>query len=77
MVTELATASLDDLLFKPDSVATLKVKWSLPLVISMAFNIADGMHYLHAKDPAIIHRDLKPANVLVTDKCVCKSKSSP
>lgn len=39
----------------------LRLRWQL------AYDIADAMHYLHAKcSPAILHLDLKPLNVLVT-----------
>jgi serine/threonine protein kinase len=29
--------------------------------------IAQGMNYLHGRDPPSMHRDLKPENVLVTE----------
>ena len=37
----------------------------IPLVISMALDIARGMAYLHSQSPPIILRDLKSPNVLV------------
>ena len=29
-------------------------------------DVAEGMAYLHGRDPLIIHRDLKPENILLT-----------
>jgi len=39
-----------------DSESTL----SPDLVISIALDVAQGMHYLHSQKPAIIHRSLLP-----------------
>jgi serine/threonine protein kinase len=37
-------------------------------VISMAYDVARGMAYLHAWSPPLIHRDLKSLNLLITDQ---------
>lgn len=33
--------------------------------LSFALGLAEGMHYLHTRDPILIHRDLKSLNVLI------------
>jgi serine/threonine protein kinase len=33
--------------------------------IEIALKIAEGMEYLHTRDPMIVHRDLKSNNILV------------
>jgi serine/threonine protein kinase len=33
--------------------------------IEIALKIAEGMEYLHTRDPMIVHRDLKSHNILV------------
>ncbi len=38
---------------------------SIELSLSIAFDVAQGMMYLHELNPQIIHRDLSPSNVLV------------
>lgn len=40
------------------------ISWARKL--SVARGLADGMHYLHTRDPILIHRDLKSLNVLLT-----------
>lgn len=35
--------------------------------ITMAYQIAQAMHYLHTTNPPIIHRDLKSSNCLVDE----------
>ena len=37
----------------------------LDLRLSMAVDVAEGMLYLHTRDPPIIHRDLKSHNLFV------------
>jgi serine/threonine protein kinase len=36
------------------------------MVLRMSIDIAQGMNYLHTRQPRIIHLDLKPANILVS-----------
>ena len=40
-----------------------ELEW--PLRLKIAFDIAQGMQFLHNINPPLIHRDLKSANVLV------------
>ena len=44
----------------------------------LALDIANGMEYLHSRDPPIYHLDLKPNNVLISERdnaYVCKASS--
>ena len=38
---------------------------SIPICIKIAFDIAEGLHFLHNLPTPILHRDLKPGNVLL------------
>jgi hypothetical protein len=44
-------------------------KQDLPILkrLSIALDIADGMEYLHNRNPPIIHRDLKSHNIFITE----------
>ncbi|KAJ4764794.1 protein kinase family protein [Rhynchospora pubera] len=69
IVTEyLSRGSLYRLLHKPGARETLDVKRCL----SMAFDVAQGMNYLHKRNPPIVHRDLKSPNLLVDKKYTVK-----
>lgn len=35
------------------------------ILLDIAIQIADGMHFLHSRRPKVMHRDLKPSNVLL------------
>ncbi|CAN1297880.1 Serine/threonine-protein kinase CTR1 [Linum perenne] len=62
IVTEyLSRGSLHKLLHKPDARLVLDERRRL----SMAYDVAIGMNYLHQLRPPIVHRDLKSPNLLV------------
>ncbi|XP_028783038.1 serine/threonine-protein kinase CTR1 [Neltuma alba] len=69
IVTEyLSRGSLFELLRMPDARLVLSEKRRL----SMAYDVASGMNYLHQMRPPIVHRDLKSPNLLVDDTYTVK-----
>ncbi|KAL3825805.1 hypothetical protein ACJIZ3_021834 [Penstemon smallii] len=69
IVTEyLSRGSLYRLLHKPGAKEVLDERRRL----SMAYDIAKGMNYLHKRNPPIVHRDLKSPNLLVDRKYTVK-----
>uniref|UniRef100_A0A5B7AXT4 non-specific serine/threonine protein kinase n=1 Tax=Davidia involucrata TaxID=16924 RepID=A0A5B7AXT4_DAVIN len=69
IVTEyLSRGSLYRLLHKPGAKEALDERRRL----SMAYDVAKGMNYLHRHNPPIVHRDLKSPNLLVDKKYTVK-----
>lgn len=69
IVTEyLSRGSLYRLLHKPGAREILDERRRL----SMAYDVAKGMNYLHRRNPPIVHRDLKSPNLLVDRKYTVK-----
>ncbi|XVE61543.1 hypothetical protein DITRI_Ditri06bG0049100 [Diplodiscus trichospermus] len=69
IVTEyLSRGSLYRLLHKPGAREVLDERRRL----SMAYDVAKGMNYLHRRNPPIVHRDLKSPNLLVDKKYTVK-----
>ncbi|GMI84764.1 SUGAR-INSENSITIVE 1, CONSTITUTIVE TRIPLE RESPONSE 1 [Hibiscus trionum] len=69
IVTEyLSRGSLYRLLRKPGARDVLDERRRL----SMAYDVAKGMNYLHRRNPPIVHRDLKSPNLLVDKKYTVK-----
>ncbi|KAG4996827.1 hypothetical protein JHK82_027620 [Glycine max] len=67
IVTEYLS-SLYELLHMPNVGSSLSEKRCL----SMAYDVASGMNYLHQMRPPIVHRDLKSPNLLVDDSYTVK-----
>ncbi|KAI4341950.1 hypothetical protein MLD38_026618 [Melastoma candidum] len=69
IVTEyLSRGSLYRLLHRPGPREMLDERRRL----SMAFDVAKGMNYLHKRNPPVVHRDLKSPNLLVDKKYTVK-----
>ncbi|XP_073223308.1 serine/threonine-protein kinase CTR1 isoform X1 [Cicer arietinum] len=69
IVTEyLSRGSLYRLLHRPGAKEVLDERRRL----SMAYDVAKGMNYLHKRNPPIVHRDLKSPNLLVDKKYTVK-----
>ncbi|KAF2289763.1 hypothetical protein GH714_038523 [Hevea brasiliensis] len=69
IVTEyLSRGSLFRLLHKSGAKEALDERRRL----SMAYDVAKGMNYLHKRNPPIVHRDLKSPNLLVDKKYTVK-----
>jgi serine/threonine protein kinase len=47
-----------------------KVKLSTKQQLEYASEIAEGMEYLHSREPMIVHRDLKSENILVKNEFI-------
>ena len=61
--------------YLPHSLSSiLKTKPTIPrfLQISILYNVALGLAYLHGHDPPIIHRDLTANNILLTSNMLAK-----
>ena len=39
---------------------------SIPMYLKIAFDIAQGLYFMHSLSPPILHRDLKPGNILLS-----------
>lgn len=59
ILTELMPGSLYDIL------EVHKVKLSLPDILDITLDIANGLEYLHGNNPCIIHRDISSKNILI------------
>lgn len=69
IVTEyLSRGSLYEFLQMPGVGSSISEKRRL----SMAYDVASGMNYLHQMKPPIVHRDLKSPNLLVDDSYTVK-----
>lgn len=44
-------------------------KWEIPERISLISDVAQGLEYLHSREPPICHGDLKSLNILVYEDC--------
>nr|AMM42905.1 LRR-RLK [Vernicia fordii] len=60
--------SLEKALFDPKS--SIQLSWEDRY--SICLQIAQGLEYLHAKNPPIIHRNIKASNVLLDETCKAK-----
>ena len=69
MLMELMDKSLRAYLEAPHTRVTLATKSSILI------DVAEGLGYLHHRDPPVIHRDLTPNNVLL--KFPCNKESAP
>ena len=65
LVMERLDRSLDDLLENSPGLP-------LPLKRSLLADVAQGLLYLHTRNPPIVHRDLSARNVLLTSSLVAK-----
>ena len=69
MLMELMDKSLTTYLEVPQTQVTLVTKSSILI------DVADGLSYLHHRNPPVIHRDLNPNNILL--KLPCDKESTP
>ena len=65
LVMEKLLMSLDDLLENTPNIP-------LSLKLSMLYDVARGLVYLHNRNPPVIHRDLSAKNVLLNSSMVAK-----
>lgn len=48
------------------------VVWDWKTKMTILIGIANGMNYLHRRNPVIIHRDLKSFNILIAENWSAK-----
>lgn len=59
IVTELLSCSLYDIL------EVKRISLTLPDILDLSIDIANGLNYLHSHSPAIVHRDISAKNILI------------
>ena len=72
MTEYLPAGSLSALIQELTAHSTVHRGLSALAVCRYALSIADGLHYLHTRQPTVLHLDIKPENVLMTGDGSCK-----